>query len=137
MRSLFSLLLAGLALLLGSGAATAAQPPQPPTVRFIAASPVAPGKFVTLAKAAEPLGLRIEARFAEKLGPDVDASLWEGADLVLIDAPRQHIEEDVRRRLGAALPALAGKPQVWLPTAAPRSAHVPEALLPSVCMPIT
>lgn len=127
MRSLFSLLLAGLALLLGSGAATAAQPPQPPTVRFIAASPVAPGKFVTLAKAAEPLGLRIEARFAEKLGPDVDARLWGGADLVLIDAPRQHIEEDVRRRLGAALPALAGKPHIWLPTAAPRSANVPEA----------
>lgn len=129
MRTLFSLFLASLVLLVsGAGSSAAAAPAaRPPTVLFIAASPVAPGKFVTLAKAAEPLGLRIEARFAEKLAPDVDAKLWAGADLVLIDAPRQHIEDYVRQRLGAALPALAAKPQVWLPTAAPKSANVPEA----------
>jgi cobaltochelatase CobN len=127
MRSLFTFFLASLALLCGSVTAAAATPAKPPTVLFIAASPVAPGKFVTLAKAAEPLGLRIEARFAEKLSPDVDAKLWADADLVLIDAPRQHIEDDVRRRLGAALPALAAKPHVWLPTAAPKSANLPEA----------
>ncbi|QPF71969.1 cobaltochelatase subunit CobN [Roseateles sp. DAIF2] len=128
-RILFSLLFASFALLLfGSPAAAApAGGKPPPTVLFIAASPVAPGKFVTLAKAAEPLGLRIEARFAEKLSPDLDAKLWANADLVLIDAPRQHIEDYVRQRLGAALPALAAKPQVWLPTAAPKSANVPEA----------
>ncbi len=101
---------------------------QAATVLFVSASPVAPGKFVALAKAAEPLGLRIEARFAEKLGPDLDAKFWSGADLVLIDAPRQHIEDYVRQRLGAALPALAGKPHVWLPTAAPKSSGLPEAL---------
>ncbi|MGN6829608.1 cobaltochelatase subunit CobN [Paucibacter sp. M5-1] len=101
---------------------------QAATVLFVSASPVAPGKFVALAKAAEPLGLRIEARFAEKLGPDLDAKFWSGADLVLIDAPRQHIEDYVRQRLGAALPALAGKPHVWLPSAAPKSSGLPEAL---------
>ena len=126
MSNKFLIFLSRLALLLGLAAAAGlAQAAN--TVLFISASPVAPGKFVALAKAAEPLGLRIEARFAEKLAPDLDAKFWSGADLVLIDAPRQHIEEDVRRRLGAALPALAAKPHVWLPTAAPRSAGVSEA----------
>jgi len=123
-KPLFSFLaaLATLALLLGASLAQAA------TVLFIAASPVSPGKFLSLAKAAEPLGLRVEARFIEKLGPEPDARLWDGADLVLIDAPRQHIEDEVRRRLGAALPALQAKPHIWLATAAPKSAAVPAAL---------
>ncbi|MCX2860401.1 cobaltochelatase subunit CobN [Paucibacter sp. PLA-PC-4] len=120
MRRFLTLLLAAAAVLPGLAQAA--------TVLFVSASPVAPGKFVALAKAAEPLGLRIEARFAEKLGPDVDAKFWAGADLVLIDAPRQHIEDYVRQRLGAALPALAGKPHVWLPTVAPKSSGLPEAL---------
>lgn len=119
-RFLTLLLLAAAALLPGLAQAA--------TVLFVSASPVAPGKFVALAEAAEPLGLRIEARFAEKLGPNLDANFWAGADLVLIDAPRQHIEDYVRQRLGAALPALAGKPHVWLPTVASKSSGLPEVL---------
>lgn len=123
LRLLALLGLLGLALLFAPARAAS------PTVLFIAASPVAPGKFVALARAAEPLGLKIEVRFVEKLGPEPDARLWAGADLVMIDAPRQHIEDDVRARLGAALPALAAKPHLWLPTAAPKAGGgLPEAL---------
>ncbi len=99
------------------------------TVLFITTSPVAPGKFVTLARLAEPMGLRIEARYVEKLPPDVGSQLWAGADLVLIDAPRPHIEDFVRGKLQAALPALAGRPHIWLPTTAPKpGGGVPEGL---------
>ncbi|MCA0243164.1 MAG: cobaltochelatase subunit CobN [Proteobacteria bacterium] len=89
-------------------------------VLIVTASPVAPGKFVTLAREAQAQGLSIEARYAEKLGAEPGPALWDGADLVLIDAPRQHIEDYVRAKLGAALPALAAKPHVWLPTQAPK-----------------
>ncbi|MFT7774465.1 cobaltochelatase subunit CobN [Roseateles sp.] len=126
MRILINFFLACLALLCGS---TALADGKRPTVLFIAASPVAPGKFVTMARAAEPLGLQIEARFAEKLSSDVDPGLWAGADLVLIDAPRQHIEDYVRQRLGAALPALAAKPHVWLQTASAKSGHLNDAFV--------
>jgi cobaltochelatase CobN len=119
MNNKFLIFLLRLSMLLALSAAAGLA--QAATVLFISASPVAPGKFVALAKAAEPLGLRIEARFAEKLPPDLDATFWAGADLVLIDAPRQHIEDYVRQRLGAALPALAAKPHIWLPTAAPKA----------------
>lgn len=99
------------------------------SVLFITTSPVAPGKFVTLARLAEPMGLRIEARYVEKLPPEVGPQLWSGADLVLIDAPRPHIEDQVRGKLAGALSALTGKPHIWLPTTAPRpGGGVPEAL---------
>jgi len=121
MKSSSLLFVVRLLVLLGLAALLAPVRAATPTVLFIAASPVAPGKFVALARAAEPLGLKIEARFAEKLASEPDAKLWADADLVLIDAPRQHIEDYVRTRLGAALPALAAKPHLWLPTAAPKA----------------
>ncbi len=121
MRRWFAVLLLA-ALALAGGAARAA------TVLFVSASPVAPGKFVALARAAEPLGLRIEHRQAEKLPADLGASFWDGADLVVLDAPREHIEAYIRQRLGQALPALDRKPHVWMPTAAPKSANLPPAL---------
>ncbi|MFY9511726.1 MAG: hypothetical protein WAQ05_12220, partial [Rubrivivax sp.] len=108
-------------LLIGVCLAALAALAQAANVLIITASPVAPGKFAAMAKAAAPLGLRIDARYAEKLPPDTGPALWNAADLVLIDAPRQHIEDFVRGKLGAALPALAGKPHVWLPTAAPKA----------------
>ncbi len=103
-----------LALLLQPLAAQAAR------VLIVTASPVAPGKFVGLARQGEALGLQVEARYAEKIAADAGPAFWDGADLVLLDAPRAHIEEFVRARLGAALPALADRPHVWLPTPAPK-----------------
>lgn len=108
---------------------TAVADSQRPTVLIIAASPVPPGKFVTMARAAAPLGLHVEVRFAEKLSNDVDERLWAGADLVLIDAPRQHIEDYVRQRLGPALAGLARKPHIWMQTARAESGHLNEDLV--------
>jgi cobaltochelatase CobN len=90
-------------------------------ILVLTTSPAAPGRFVALEQAARAQGLPLRARFVEKIPADeLGAALWQGADLVLIDAPRQHIEDFVRGRLGAALPALDRVPHAWLPTAAPR-----------------
>ncbi|MFT3663566.1 cobaltochelatase subunit CobN [Piscinibacter sp.] len=90
-------------------------------VLVITTSPSPPGRFVALEQAARAQGLPLRARFVEKIPADeLNASLWQGAGLVLIDAPRQHIEDYVRDKLGAALPALERVPHVWLPTAAPK-----------------
>lgn len=96
---------------------------------FVTASPIAPGKFLMLADAAKPHGLRVEARFVEKLDR-VDASLWEGHDMVFFDAPRDHIREQIAARLAPALPALerSGKPVVWLDTKEPKFEHLPPDL---------
>lgn len=90
-------------------------------VLLLTTSPAAPGRFVALEQAARAQGLPLRARFVEKIPADeLGASLWQGADLVLIDAPRQHIEDFVRSKLGTALPALERVPHAWLPTAAPK-----------------
>ncbi len=96
---------------------------------FVTSSPISPGKFKLLAEAARPHGIQIEARFVEKLGT-VDAGLWAGHDMVLFDAPRDHIQEQIAARLAPALPALAQskKPLLWLHTAQPRWSHLPDDL---------
>ena len=88
-------------------------------VLVVTTSPVAAGKFVSLQRLAAAEGLALEARFVEKLPADTDPAFWDGADLVLLDTPRAHMEEFVRARLAKALPALATRPHVWLGTAAP------------------
>jgi cobaltochelatase CobN len=106
-----------LLVLLFGGAAAA----QAGDVLMITASPSPPGRFVALEAAAKAIGLPLRTRFVEKLAPgELRPALWHGADLVLIDAPRPHIEDFVRSRLGDALPALANVPHVWLPAAAPK-----------------
>ena len=96
---------------------------------FVATAPITPGKFQVLAEVAAQQGLRVQAQFVEKL-PQVDARLWAGHDVVLIDAPRDHIEEQIRSRLAPALPALeaAGTPVVWLHTTKPHWRGLPDAL---------
>ncbi|MGL5630795.1 MAG: cobaltochelatase subunit CobN [Azovibrio sp.] len=89
------------------------------TVLFIAASPVQPGKFVSLEKIARTYGVRLEVRFVEKLPAEVDGKLFNDADLIIIDAPRDHIEEYVRTRLGNALSALKEHPHIWMNTQKP------------------
>jgi cobaltochelatase CobN len=105
-----------LALLLGGSSVAGAE-----GVLLITTSPAAPGRFVALEQAARAQGLPLRARFVERIpAAELSASLWRGADLVLIDAPRQHIEDFVRNRLGTALPALQQVPHAWLATAAPK-----------------
>lgn len=97
------------------------------TVLFVSAQPVSPGKFRLLAQAAAPYGIQIEARFIEKMGT-VDAGLWTGYDMVFFDAPRDHIQEAVVQKLGAALPALeqSKTPLLWLHTAQPHWKHLAD-----------
>ncbi len=88
-------------------------------ILVLTSSPAAPGRFVALEQAAQAQGLTLTTRFVEKIpATALTAALWHGVDLVLIDAPRQHIEDAVRGKLSAALPALDQVPHLWLPTAA-------------------
>ncbi|MBN8487332.1 MAG: cobaltochelatase subunit CobN [Burkholderiales bacterium] len=90
-------------------------------VLLLTTSPSPPGRFVALEQAARSQGLNLRTRFVEKISPeDLRPSLWHGVDLVLLDTPRQHIEDFVRGKLGAAGLALAQVPHVWLATSAPK-----------------
>ncbi len=90
-------------------------------VLLLTTSPSPPGRFVALEQAAREHGLPLQTRFVEKIAADaMTPALWQGAELVLIDAPRQHLEDFVRGRLAPALPALERVPHVWLPADAPR-----------------
>ena len=73
---------------------------------FVTSSPITPGKFKALSDAAAPHGVKVEAQFIEKMGV-VDARLWVGHDMVLFDAPRDHIQEAIAAKVNDALPALA------------------------------
>lgn len=117
-RAPWLLALALLALL--ALALLSAAPAHAATVRIVTSAPVAPGKFVGLARAAAPLGLAIDARYVEKLGQDPGPGYWDGVDLVLIDAPRAHLVDFVRGKLGRALATLEGRPHLWLSAAAAR-----------------
>ena len=69
-------------------------------VLLLTTSPSPPGRFVALEQSAREHGVALRTRFVEKIAPDeLGPALWQGADLVLIDAPRQHIEDFVRGRL--------------------------------------
>ncbi len=96
----------------------------------VTTGPVTAGKFRVLGEAARAHGLTIEARFVEKLDRPVNADFWRGADAVLFDTPREHMEEAVRAKLAPALPALAQArvPVLWAPANAPRASHLPDEL---------
>ncbi|MBP6901427.1 MAG: cobaltochelatase subunit CobN [Burkholderiaceae bacterium] len=127
MHPLLRLLVAGLLALLAwvgwlrpALAQTQAQAQPVPTVQVYTTSPVAPGRYALLAQAALPLGFSLQVQYVEKLPatPAPGPALWDGAALVLFDAPRQHMEDFMRSRLAAALPALAGRPHAWLSSSA-------------------
>lgn len=100
---------------------------QAATVLMLTTSPVPAGKFVMLARQAQAQGFELRTVWAERLpvpssashtgaGP-TGAALWQGADLVLVDAPRDHMATFIRSRVQAALPALAQRPHAWIGTA--------------------
>ena len=101
-----------------------------PRVLFISANPVQPGKFVNLAKVAEPYAIGVEAKFAEKMAADTGSEAFAASDIVIFDAPREHIEEFIRLRTAKALPGLekSGKPSLWMGTKTVRSQGIPDAL---------
>ncbi|WP_251140457.1 cobaltochelatase subunit CobN [Rhodoferax sp. U11-2br] len=99
------------------------------SVLFVTSSPITPGKFRALSAVAAPYGIQVEARFVEKL-TSVDAGLWKGFDVVMFDAPRDHIQEAISAKVKDALPALAlaRTPVLWLHTSQPQWQHLPDDL---------
>jgi cobaltochelatase CobN len=113
------LVLAGILLAVGAAQAT--------SVLFVTSSPVQPAKFRLLEAIAAPLGVKVEARFAEKLPQEVGAMLFAGHDLVFFDSPRDHLREFVARRLAKALPGLE-VPHLWLHDTNPEWRGIPDGL---------
>jgi cobaltochelatase CobN len=99
----------------------------PASVLILTVAPVPPGKFTKLAEAAAPLGLRLDARYVEKLPADVGPGLFAGHAAVLVDAPRDHLRDEVQARLAGALPALKA-PVLWLHESRPQWSGWPDAV---------
>ncbi len=116
--------------LLAAGLFTCSLAAQAATVLFISSSPVSPGKFNNLAKVAEPYDIKVEFRLAERLATDINADLFKQADLVIFDAPRDHIEAFIRTRLSNALPGLekSTTPFIWMSTQKDNAQGLPEQL---------
>ncbi len=114
--------------LLAAGLMACSWSVQAAEILFISASPVSPGKFNNLAKVAKPYDTDVRFQMAERLTAEADAGMFDGVDLVVIDAPRDHIEGFIRARLDKALPALADKPHIWISTAKPTANRLPDDL---------
>ncbi|MBI2306389.1 MAG: cobaltochelatase subunit CobN [Rhodocyclales bacterium] len=97
------------------------------TVLFVSVSPVPHGKFTKLAEIGAANGFRVEAKQAEKLPGEPDASLFRGADLVVFDAPRDHLQDQLRAKLAKALPGLSA-PHLWMHEAKPAAKGLPKPL---------
>lgn len=97
------------------------------SVLFITTSPVAPAKFRLLAEIAQPQGIEVEVRYVEKLPREIDAQLFAGYQLVVFDAPRDHLRDMVRGRLAAVLPGLR-VPSLWIHDTQPSWRGLPDAL---------
>ncbi|MBW7900439.1 MAG: cobaltochelatase subunit CobN [Rhodocyclaceae bacterium] len=108
-------------LLLWGGAAHAAR------ILFIVDGPVQPGMFVKLAEVGQPLGIQVEARFAQHLPAEVAAADLAGHDLILLQAPRPQQRVALRTRLAGALGSLQ-TPTLWLQKAGPEWRGLPEPL---------
>ncbi|MBA3997936.1 MAG: cobaltochelatase subunit CobN [Candidatus Accumulibacter sp.] len=82
-------------------------------ILFVSISPVPAGKFKKIAEIGAAQGFRVEHRQAEKLPPEPDAGIFKGYDAVFFDAPRDHLQDELRARLVKALPGLA-VPNIWM-----------------------
>lgn len=100
---------------------------QADTVLFVSTSPVPHGKFTRLAEIGAAHGFKVESRQAEKLPAEQDASLWRGADIVVFDTPRDHLQDAVRARLAKALPGL-NAPHLWMHDSKPEAKGLPKPI---------
>ncbi|CAG0957022.1 cobaltochelatase CobN [Methylophilaceae bacterium] len=116
--------------LLAAGLLVCSLAVQAATVLFVSTSPVSPGKFNNLANIAKTYDIQVESRFVERLAADIGSELFSGADLVVFDAPRDHIEAYIRTRLAGALPPLekSGKPFIWISTKSANAGALPDGL---------
>ncbi|MBC3929911.1 cobaltochelatase subunit CobN [Undibacterium sp. CY21W] len=117
----------GLLVILISSACLLCTTAQAANVLIITSSPVPPGKFRMLAELASAHGVKIDTRYSEKLPASTDASIFNGYDIVMFDAPRDHIREAIQAQLHHALSGLK-KPSLWLHTSEPVWKNLPEPL---------
>lgn len=85
----------------------------PARVLTVATAPVPPAKLRLLEALAPARGVEVRGAMAERTSPDEWAALVRWAHLIVLDAPREHMENAVRERLGPTLDA-APVPQVWM-----------------------
>lgn len=88
-------MLLGLLLTLSARIATAA-----PTIHVLTTSPVPAGKFGPLRDMADRHGMSLEARYIEKLPAQALDAFATKADLLIVDAPRDHIVSAMLAQLG-------------------------------------
>ncbi|RZT38429.1 cobaltochelatase CobN [Cupriavidus agavae] len=86
-----------------------------PTVHVLTTSPVPAGKFEPLREMAQRFGMALEARYIEKLSPQEIGVFTTQADLLIVDAPRDHIVAAMLAQLGPLWTA-SNTPRVLLAT---------------------
>ncbi|CAG9173674.1 Aerobic cobaltochelatase subunit CobN [Cupriavidus laharis] len=81
-----------------------------PRIAVLTSSPVPAGKFGPLREMAEAQGMAFEARYLERMPAQDVAPFIAGADLLIVDAPRDHIVTAMLQTLGP----------LWTQSATPR-----------------
>ncbi|WP_367394696.1 cobaltochelatase subunit CobN [Cupriavidus sp. Agwp_2] len=85
-----------LCLLVWMGAAQAATP----RIAILTSSPVPAGKFGPLREMAQAQGMTLDAQYLERMAAQDIAPFINNADLLIVDAPRDHIVTATLQRLG-------------------------------------
>ncbi|WP_455285062.1 cobaltochelatase subunit CobN [Cupriavidus necator] len=83
-------------LLMLAGAAHAAAP----RIAILTSSPVPAGKFGPLRELAQAQGMTLDARYLERMPAQEVAPFIHDADLLIVDAPRDHIVTAMLQKLG-------------------------------------
>ncbi|RDK08024.1 cobaltochelatase subunit CobN [Cupriavidus lacunae] len=84
-------------LLMLAGVAHAAAAPR---IAILTSSPVPAGKFAPLREMAQAQGMTLEARYLERMPAQELAPFINDADLLIVDAPRDHIVTAMQQQLG-------------------------------------
>jgi len=71
-----------------------------PRVHILTSSPVPAGKFAPLREMATARGIALDARYLERMPPHDVAPFLASADLLILDAPRDHIVTAMLDKLG-------------------------------------
>ncbi|MWL88917.1 cobaltochelatase subunit CobN [Cupriavidus sp. SW-Y-13] len=98
-----------------------------PGIHILTASPVPAGKFEPLREMAAQHGMTLEARYIEKLSAQELGSFATKTDLLIVDAPRDHIVTAMLAQLGP-LWTTSTTPRVLLATDRYESHGVDDAL---------
>lgn len=72
----------------------------PPRIAVLTTSPVPAGKFEPLQAMARAHGMTLGARYLERMSAQDVAPFIDGAAMLILDAPRDHIVTDMLARLG-------------------------------------